>query len=81
MHAGAFSALLAHDPAGRSNAQIASDGGFTPANVREFQTSVRSGARATTRARLAEALGVPVGAITCWCDRPDGRCRSVEASL
>jgi hypothetical protein len=78
IHPAALSALLAHDPSGRPYSVVASAAGFTPANVREFQTGVRSGARAETRSRLAAEMGVPAGAITCWCDRPDGRCRSLQ---
>jgi hypothetical protein len=77
VHSAALSALLARDLDGRVRSLIASAAGFTPANLREFETSVRSGARPETRRRLADELSVPVAAITCWCDRPDGRCRSV----
>lgn len=27
--------------------------------------------------RIAAALEVETGAITCWCDRPEGRCRNL----
>jgi hypothetical protein len=79
LHSAAFAALLAHDPAGRSKAKIASVASVTPANLREFETGLRAGTR--VKGRLAEALGVAEAAVTCWCDRPDGRCRSVEVTV
>lgn len=78
VHCAALSALLAHDPAGRPKSHVASAAGLTPANLRELETSVRSGARQATRIKVAEALGVGAAAITCWCDRPDDVCRSYQ---
>lgn len=54
---------------------------MTPANLRELETGVRSGARATTRERVAAAIGVDPLAITCWCDRPGERCRSYREEV
>ena len=75
LHAASFGVLLARDSQGRSKSMVASEAQVTPANLREFETGLRAGTR--VKGRLAAALGVDEAAVSCWCDRPEGRCRSV----
>lgn len=78
LHSGTLTALLAHDTR-PSKSQVASALGITPANLRELETGVRSGATIKTRRLIAGYFNVQVPQVSCWCDRPDGRCRSAVA--
>jgi hypothetical protein len=74
LHTAAFAALLAHEP---SKSEVSRRSGQRLPNLRGLELGTRPGTQQALRDGLAEALGVDPLAITCWCDRPHNRCRSV----
>jgi transcriptional regulator with XRE-family HTH domain len=66
--------------AGVTKQQIAAAAEVQPQHLSAFAAGTKN-AGDKVRPRLAEALGVPESAITCWCPRPDGRCLAAEDNL
>jgi hypothetical protein len=54
---------------------------ITPGHLWDLETFRNKGTDPALRRKLADALGVPVEAITCRCDRPGGRCLSNGGDL
>ena len=58
-------------------AEVARRSAMTPGHLADLVNARRPGSKDDVRAAIARACSVDPLAITCWCDRPDGRCRSV----
>jgi hypothetical protein len=59
-----------------TKSDLARDALITPAHLGDLCVFRNRGTNPDLRKRLADALEVPVEAITCRCDRPDGGCLS-----
>jgi hypothetical protein len=59
-----------------TKSDLARDALITPAHLGDLCVFRNRGTNPVLRQRLADALGVPVEAITCRCPRPDGGCLS-----
>jgi hypothetical protein len=60
-----------------TKSQLARDALITPAHLGDLCVFRNRGTNPDLRRRLADALGVPVEAITCRCPRPGGGCLSL----
>jgi hypothetical protein len=62
----------------RSKSDLCREAQITPGHMWDLETFRNKGTDPELRQRLADALGVPVQAITCQCARPNGVCLSAE---
>ena len=73
-------AVLAHELGRRphgAKSQVAMNARITPGHLSDLETGRNAGTNPDLRDRLAFALQVDVNALTCWCDRPNRKCRTV----
>ena len=68
----ALDALLARS--GEMESHVAKHAGISAGHLHDLKTGRNLGTNSRVRDGVAEALGLPAEAFTCYCGRPDGAC-------